>query len=110
MWRSTFVSRLDWAKWCGPGCCPRQLVGVILQRRPATSWSKTIDSLVILFYILAGLLTVENLPPWVRHGAIFPAVGAVILLVLVLLLYWRGEAFVDRFGCCISCQSDSLRR
>jgi len=58
---------------------------------------KTIDSLVILFYILAGLMTVENLPPWVRRGAMVPAAFAVILVVLVLLLYWRGEAFVDRW-------------
>jgi len=32
----------------------------------------------------------------VRKGALFPAAGATVLVVLVLLLYWRGEAFVDR--------------
>jgi hypothetical protein len=40
---------------------------------------------------------VENLPGWVRTGAIVPAVFAVILVTLVILLYWRGEAFVDRW-------------
>ena len=30
---------------------------------------KTMDSVVILFYILVGLLTVAELPPWVRTGA-----------------------------------------
>ena len=54
------------------------------------------DSVVILFYILTGLLLVENLPGWVRTGAIVPAVFAVTLVTLVLLLWWRGEAFVDR--------------
>jgi uncharacterized protein (TIRG00374 family) len=58
---------------------------------------KTLDSLVILFYILAGLLTVQNLPLWVRRGAIFPAAGAAVLVTLVALLWWRGEAFVDRW-------------
>jgi hypothetical protein len=57
---------------------------------------KTMDSVLILFYILVGLLTIENLPVWVRRGAIFPAVGAGILVSLVLLFWWRGEAFVDR--------------
>jgi uncharacterized protein (TIRG00374 family) len=78
----------------------------LLSRRSSVSFSnvvgnlvveKTIDSLVILFYILAGLMTVENLPPWVRRGAMVPAAFAVILVGLVLLLYWRGEAFVDRW-------------
>jgi hypothetical protein len=77
----------------------------LLSRREAVTFSnvvgnlvleKTMDSVVILFYILAGLLTVENLPHWVRTGAIFPAAMAVTLVVLVLLLWWRGEAFVDR--------------
>ena len=58
---------------------------------------KTMDSVLILFYILVGLLTIENLPVWVRRGAIFPAVGATILVTLVLLFWWRGEAFVDRW-------------
>src|SRR5215470_6977530 len=58
---------------------------------------KTLDSVLILFYILVGLLTVENLPLWVRRGAIFPAVGAALLVSLVLLFWWRGEAFVDRW-------------
>ena len=57
---------------------------------------KTFDSLVILFFILAGLTTVQNLPLWVRRGAIFPAAGAALLVALVLLVYWRGEEFVDR--------------
>jgi uncharacterized protein (TIRG00374 family) len=58
---------------------------------------KTLDSVVIVFYILVGLLTVENLPLWVRRGAIFPAVAAAVLVSLVLLFWWRGEAFVDRW-------------
>jgi hypothetical protein len=58
---------------------------------------KTLDSLVILFYILAGLLTISNLPLWVRRGAIFPAVGAAALVLLVVLLWWQGEAFIDRW-------------
>jgi hypothetical protein len=58
---------------------------------------KTMDSLVILFYILAGLLMVEHLPAWVRTGASVPAAFAATLVTLVLLLWWRGEAFVDRW-------------
>src|SRR5262245_19106696 len=47
----------------------------LLSRRSSVSFSnvvgnlvveKMMDSLVILFYILAGLLTVQNLPAWVR--------------------------------------------
>ena len=77
----------------------------LLSRRSHVSFSnvvgnlvieKTMDSVVILFYILVGLLTTTNLPPWVRRGAIFPAVGAVVLAVLVGLLWWKGEAFFDR--------------
>ena len=78
----------------------------LLSRRSSVSFSnvvgnlvveKTMDSLVILFYILTGLLTVETLPAWVRTGAVIPAVFAVVLVVLVVLLWWRGEAFVDRW-------------
>jgi uncharacterized protein (TIRG00374 family) len=78
----------------------------LLSRRSSVSFSnvvgnlvveKTMDSLVILFYILTGLLLVENLPGWVRTGAVIPAVFAVTLVVLVMLLWWRGEAFVDRW-------------
>jgi glycosyltransferase 2 family protein len=58
---------------------------------------KTMDSLVILFYILVGLLTTENLPLWVRRGALFPAAGAAVLVTVVMLLWWRGEAFIDRW-------------
>jgi len=78
----------------------------LLSRRSSVSFSnvvgnlvveKTMDSVVILFYILSGLLTVDNLPPWVRRGAMVPAVFAVTLVVLVVLLWWRGESFVDRW-------------
>ncbi len=78
----------------------------LLSRRSSVSFSnvvgnlvveKTMDSVVLLIYILAGLLMVENLPGWVRSGAIVPAVFAVTLVVLVVLLWWRGEAFVDRW-------------
>ncbi len=78
----------------------------LLSRRSAISFSnvvgnivveKTMDSVLILFYILVGLTTIENLPVWVRRGAMFPAVGAGLLVTLVLLFWWRGEAFVDRW-------------
>jgi hypothetical protein len=78
----------------------------LLSRRSNVSFSnvvgnvvleKTMDSVIIVFYILVGLLTVENLPVWVRRGAIFPAAAAAILVSLVLLFWWRGEAFVDRW-------------
>jgi len=77
----------------------------LLSRRSSVSFSnvvgnlvveKTMDAVVTLLYILVGLVTIDNLPDWVRTGARFPAVGAVLLVTLVLLLYWRGEAFVDR--------------
>jgi uncharacterized protein (TIRG00374 family) len=77
----------------------------LLSRRSSVSFSnvvgnlvveKTMDAVVTLFYILVGLVTIENLPEWVRTGARVPAVGAALLVVLVLLLYWRGEAFVDQ--------------
>ncbi len=78
----------------------------LLSRRSSVSFSnvvgnlvveKTMDSTVILFYIFVGLLTTANLPLWVRRGALFPAVGAAVLVSLVLLLWWRGEGFVDRW-------------
>ena len=77
----------------------------LMSRRSSVSFSnvvgnlvveKTMDAVVTLLYILAGLATIENLPEWVRTGARVPAVGAVVLVILVLLLYWRGEEFVDR--------------
>lgn len=58
---------------------------------------KTMDSIVIVFYILVGLLTTRNLPTWVRRGALFPAVGAAILAGVVVLLWWKGEPFIDRW-------------
>jgi glycosyltransferase 2 family protein len=81
----------------------------LLSRRSSVTFSnvvgnlvveKTMDSVVILFYVLVGLLTVQNLPHWVRAGAVFPAAGAATLVVLVGLLWWRGEAFVDRWLLC----------
>ena len=78
----------------------------LLSRRSSVSFSnvvgnlvveKTMDSVVILFYILTGLIAVDNLPTWVRTGAMIPAVFAVTLVALVVLLWWRGEAFVDRW-------------
>lgn len=77
----------------------------LLSRRSSVSFSnvvgnlvveKTMDAVVTLLYILVGLVTIANLPAWVRTGARVPAVAAVVLVILVLLLYWRGEAFVDR--------------
>ncbi len=58
---------------------------------------KTFDSLAILFYVLVGLLTVGELPDWVRPLAIVPAALTALLVIVVLLLYWRGEAFVDKW-------------
>ncbi len=78
----------------------------LLARRSSVTFSnvvgnlvleKTLDSLVILFYILVGLITIETLPDWVRRGAVVPATIAGTLVVLVLLLWWRGEAFFDRW-------------
>lgn len=78
----------------------------LLSRRSNVSFSnvvgnvvfeKTMDSVIIVFYILLGLLTVENLPLWVRRGALVPAIAATVLVSLVLLFWWRGEAFVDRW-------------
>jgi uncharacterized protein (TIRG00374 family) len=78
----------------------------LLSRRSGVSFSsvvgnvvleKTMDSLIIVFYILLGLITVENLPVWVRRGAMVPAVAAAVLVSLVILFWWRGEAFVDRW-------------
>ncbi len=58
---------------------------------------KTMDSVVIVFYILVGLLSTPNLPPWVRRGAWFPAIGAGVIVSFALLLWWQGEPFVDRW-------------
>lgn len=78
----------------------------LLARRSSVTFSnvvgnlvleKTLDSVVLLLYILLGLLTVQNLPDWVRRGAVFPAGVAVLLVILVLLLWSRGEAFFDRW-------------
>jgi uncharacterized protein (TIRG00374 family) len=78
----------------------------LLSRRSGVTFSnivgnlvieKTMDSIVIVIYILIGLLTTANLPAWVRRGAWFPAGGAVGLAVLVGLLWWKGEPFVDRW-------------
>ena len=78
----------------------------LLSRREPVSFSnvvgnlvieKTMDSVAILFYILTGLLTVTNLPLWVRRGALFPAVGAGALVLLVTTMWWGGPAFVDRW-------------
>lgn len=78
----------------------------LLSRRSSVSFAnvvgnlvveKTMDALVTLCYILAGLATIESLPAWVRTGAKVPAAAAAVLVALALLLYWRGEAFVDRW-------------
>ncbi len=78
----------------------------LLSRRSSVSFSnvvgnivveKTMDSVAIVFYLLVGLLTIDSLPLWVRQLAIFPAMIATILVTLVLLFWWRGEAFVERW-------------
>lgn len=58
---------------------------------------KTLDSVCIVFFLLVGLITTENLPDWVRRGALVPAAVAAALAVLVVLLYVAGEPFVDRW-------------
>ena len=77
----------------------------LLSRRSTVSFSnvvgnliieKTFDSAVIVFYILLGLTTTRNLPGWVRTGAMVPAVAFVALAAIVILLWWRGEQFVER--------------
>jgi len=56
---------------------------------------KTLDSLVLVLYILLGLLTTAGLPGWVRHGALLPAALAAVLVAFVWLLWARGEAFFE---------------
>jgi uncharacterized protein (TIRG00374 family) len=58
---------------------------------------KTVDAIVLLFYMLAGLLMVQNLPSWARRGALFPAAVALLMTAVVVLLWLRGETFVDRW-------------
>jgi uncharacterized protein (TIRG00374 family) len=78
----------------------------LLSRRSGVTFSnvvgnlvieKTVDSMCILFFILVGLTTTENLPDWVRLGARVPAAIAIALAVLVGLLYFKGEPFVNRW-------------
>ena len=78
----------------------------LLSRRAPVSFSnvvgnlvveKTMDSVVTLVYTIGGLLLVSTLPLWVRRGALVPAVVAAVLIALVVLVYARGEAFVDRY-------------
>lgn len=78
----------------------------LLSRRSSVTFSnvvgnlvieKTVDSICILFFILLGLTTTADLPDWVRLGARVPAAAAVVLAVLVALLYFGGEAFVERW-------------
>ena len=78
----------------------------LLSRRSSLSFSnvvgnvvveKTMDSVVIVFYLLLGLLTISTLPVWARQLALFPAAIATTLVTLVLLFWWKGEAFIDRW-------------
>ena len=59
---------------------------------------KMMDSICIVLYLLTGLLLIESLPVWVRRGALIPAVIAGVFVALVLLLWWKGESFVDRWA------------
>lgn len=77
----------------------------LLSRRSSVSISnvvgnlvveKTMDAVVTLLFILIGLATIENLPDRVRTGAMVSAMVVAILIALVILIYTRGEAFVDR--------------
>jgi hypothetical protein len=79
----------------------------LLSRRSSVSISsavgsivveKTMDSVVLLFYMLTGLLTVRQLPEWVREFAAFPAAVAAILVTVVVLVYWRGKPFLHRWA------------
>jgi uncharacterized membrane protein YbhN (UPF0104 family) len=54
---------------------------------------KTMDSIVIVFYILVGLLSATDLPPWVRRGAWFPAIAAALLVDR-----WIVHYLPERFG------------
>jgi uncharacterized protein (TIRG00374 family) len=58
---------------------------------------KTMDSIAIVFYILVGLLTASDLPAWVRRGAWFPAIAATLLAGIVVIVWLKGEPFVDRW-------------
>jgi glycosyltransferase 2 family protein len=58
---------------------------------------KTMDSICIVFYILVGLITATDLPPWVRRGAWFPAIAAALLAGIVVLVWFKGEPFIDRW-------------
>lgn len=78
----------------------------LLSRRSSVTFSnvvgnlvieKTFDSVCIVFFILLGLTTTADLPDWVQRGAMVPATIAVVLAVLVLLLYFKGEPFIDRW-------------
>lgn len=78
----------------------------LLSRRSSVSFSnvvgnlvveKTVDLVVVVVYILVGLLTVGALPQWVRQLALFPAGVAAVLVSLVLLFWWKGEVFVERW-------------
>lgn len=78
----------------------------LLSRRSGVTFSnvvgnlvieKTLDSMCILFFILVGLTTTADLPDWVRLGARVPAAIAIALAVLVALLYFKGEPFVNRW-------------
>jgi len=78
----------------------------LLSRRSRVSFSnvvgnlvieKTMDSVVIVLYILVGLLTTANLPAWVRRGALVPTIAAAVIVLLAVLLWWTGEPFVDRW-------------
>ncbi len=78
----------------------------LLSRRSRVSFSnvvgnlvleKTVDLVVVVVYILVGLLTIGALPPWVRRLALFPTGVAAVLVSLVLLFWWKGEVFVERW-------------
>lgn len=77
----------------------------LLSRRTSVSFSnvvgtlvveKTMDSICIAVYVLAGLLTASALPEWVRRGALFPTAAAAGLALTVALVWWKGEAVVGR--------------
>ncbi len=79
----------------------------LLSRRSAVSFSNVVGNLVVektMDAVVTLLLHPRRAgrrsricPTGCATGARFPAVGAAVLVVLVLLLYWRGEAFVDRW-------------
>lgn len=57
---------------------------------------KLMDSFSILAYILLGLVITAELPPWIRQGAVVPAIFTAGFAAVVAITYARGEQFFAR--------------